>query len=568
MTTTTTTPLELACPLTRDQAAALDAWRRLEPGHRVRVGAGCFIVTEATDDDGATWLRHIERKTIQHRARFAVFAGRPGVHLDKLGADGQLVRDYRTTLTNVSLWTSTGDGSVPLFEADLADGLVYDAQPIPRPEVWELAEPSEIEHLIAVRERRDAEVAALYASYGGEGEPPSEDRMSEYLFGSRRAVPTFTARPAPGRAQLAGQLALDFDAPAAEAELAEPTPRQARRAELDAERAELAAAQERRDAYRARLAARREEAAAVAAAELAKRDARAAGLAAELDAGEFCSGRLRWTTPGQWFAAYRAIIARRCGAPRNAAERHHWAQLIGEAGQTMIGRADLAELAELRADLKTCDVAPYRKATHPRTRAYDLISRRENEIRSQAARAPELALAPEPEPEAEAGPETSHTVYLVACGATKADHAAPARDLYRGDLFKRARRYVEAIGARTVATFKDGAPTWAILSAKHGLLEPETIVSPYDERLPSDWLRRRAWAGRVAQALGVAAGDRVVFLAGRDYRDELWSMLTRAGVACSAPLAGLGIGHQRQRLAELADELDPTPAPLPLFACA
>ena len=318
----------------------------------------------------------------------------------------------------------------------------------------------------------------------------------------------------------AAQLALYFDAPAVAPVEADPV------AWVDMTEAE-------------RVAVRREAAGR-------KADKRAAELAGALAAGDFKTGRLSWSTGAEWFAAYRAIIARRCGAPRNAAKAAHWAGLIGD-GSAVIARASLYELGELRADLQTCDVPAYRRAVHPRTRAYDLISKREQTLRNEAAEA-----APVAAPVAEAG----RTLYLVACSASKSPAPAPARDLYLGDLFARSRRYVEALGA-----------DWAILSARHGLVEPASVVAPYDQRLGTDKRARGAWAARVAAQLGeLGPGDRVVFLAGRAYRDQLGAELAGRGVAVEAPLSGLGIGHQRQRLGELVAEL--APAPLPLFACA
>lgn len=63
------------------------------------------------------------------------------------------------------------------------------------------------------------------------------------------------------------------------------------------------------------------------------------------------------------------------------------------------------------------------------------------------------------------------TIALVGCGKSKLDHAAPARQLYTGSLFVAASRW---------AAECDG---WFILSAKFGLLDPETVVEPYEVRL-------------------------------------------------------------------------------------
>ena len=78
---------------------------------------------------------------------------------------------------------------------------------------------------------------------------------------------------------------------------------------------------------------------------------------------------------------------------------------------------------------------------------------------------------------------------LIPCGGAKLDHAAPARDLYTGGLFRLARRFAEARGP------------WWILSAKHGLVHPDTELEPYNLTLQGhdreDYAR--VWASMVAR---------------------------------------------------------------------
>ena len=61
---------------------------------------------------------------------------------------------------------------------------------------------------------------------------------------------------------------------------------------------------------------------------------------------------------------------------------------------------------------------------------------------------------------------------IVACSKTKLATPAPAKDLYTSPLFKAARAYCERTYDR-----------WFILSALHGLVEPETVIEPYDVTL-------------------------------------------------------------------------------------
>lgn len=115
---------------------------------------------------------------------------------------------------------------------------------------------------------------------------------------------------------------------------------------------------------------------------------------------------------------------------------------------------------------------------------------------------------------------------LVSCVGKKRDTACPAKDLYVSDWFIKAREWAENNGKR-----------WFILSAKHGLLHPDTIIEPYEKTLntmPAEG--RRAWAGHVSSALSALPG-RLVCLAGRKY----WEHIT---VELDIPLEGMGIGQQ------------------------
>lgn len=127
-------------------------------------------------------------------------------------------------------------------------------------------------------------------------------------------------------------------------------------------------------------------------------------------------------------------------------------------------------------------------------------------------------------------------IVLVACCGAKLDHAAPAGEIYRSDLFLKAKAYAEQIGAR-----------WMILSAKHGLVDPATIIAPYDETLNDksadeleDWnsLVRLQLGNDVWNRGGSSAG--FVVLAGAKYRGWLtkWDRV-------EVPMAGMGIGKQK-----------------------
>src|SRR3546814_4987956 len=91
---------------------------------------------------------------------------------------------------------------------------------------------------------------------------------------------------------------------------------------------------------------------------------------------------------------------------------------------------------------------------------------------------------------------------------------------------------------------------WFILSAKHGLIAPETVIARYDETLGAMKAgARRLWGARVIEAMAeqIDAAAPLIVLAGRNYRDPLWPQIERRA---SVPMEGLGICQQ---LAWLSD---------------
>lgn len=132
-------------------------------------------------------------------------------------------------------------------------------------------------------------------------------------------------------------------------------------------------------------------------------------------------------------------------------------------------------------------------------------------------------------------------VYLVACVAAKLDQATEARHLYVSPWFRKARTFVE----------RTGSP-WLILSAKHGLTAPSTVIEPYDVTLGAmGAAARRLWGARVLDELArvVDARAPLIVLAGRNYRDPLWPSIAHRA---TAPMEGMGIGEQLAWLARLA----------------
>ena len=81
-----------------------------------------------------------------------------------------------------------------------------------------------------------------------------------------------------------------------------------------------------------------------------------------------------------------------------------------------------------------------------------------------------------------------------------------------------------------------------MLSAKHGLLEPDDVVAPYDLELgDSSTVYRSAWGEWVAAQLGERvqlAGATVEVHGGVDFAQPLRQPLARRGAALELPLPG------------------------------
>ena len=131
---------------------------------------------------------------------------------------------------------------------------------------------------------------------------------------------------------------------------------------------------------------------------------------------------------------------------------------------------------------------------------------------------------------------TSADLCLVSCVARKLSRSAPAKDLYTSDLFRKTRSLVEARGW-----------TWLILSAKHGIVDPEQVIEPYEKTLKTMAVaERRDWAEECLDALEphLEGVQSVVFLAGATCLEFLAPVLRDRGIEVHDPMAGLPIGKR------------------------
>lgn len=130
---------------------------------------------------------------------------------------------------------------------------------------------------------------------------------------------------------------------------------------------------------------------------------------------------------------------------------------------------------------------------------------------------------------------------VIGCGARKLSHAAPAAALYTGVYF------AECLQTAREMTGDDHRVL--ILSAHYGLVGLADVIEPYDLRMGQPGAVRVAEVRDQAAARGVL-GDTVTALCGSMYAAvlcEVWPDLR-------TPLAGLGIGYQRQKMRELRND--------------
>lgn len=138
-------------------------------------------------------------------------------------------------------------------------------------------------------------------------------------------------------------------------------------------------------------------------------------------------------------------------------------------------------------------------------------------------------------------------VILIGCGKSKLTTPSLAQDLYCGSLFVARRNYAELSGS-----------PWLILSAKHGLIRPTTIIEPYDMTIRTlSEIQVASWALLQVKRLiddwpndTKLRGMLIEIHAGEDYAEPICQVLGAIGVSYSRPVTGLGQGKQLAWYAE------------------
>jgi hypothetical protein len=136
-------------------------------------------------------------------------------------------------------------------------------------------------------------------------------------------------------------------------------------------------------------------------------------------------------------------------------------------------------------------------------------------------------------------------VALISCVSKKLEHAAPARDIYQSPLFKKNMEYCQLKKFDKIY----------ILSAKHHLLELDTVIEPYNETLNTKKSAAiKEWADKVFEQLKEKediSNTEFTFLAGNNYRKFLINRLPNYRV----PMFGMPIGKQLQWLTKNIKEM-------------
>lgn len=124
-------------------------------------------------------------------------------------------------------------------------------------------------------------------------------------------------------------------------------------------------------------------------------------------------------------------------------------------------------------------------------------------------------------------------IVVIPCGAQKLDEPAPAGKLYTSQHFQLVYRAAAKIAA-------DQDARVFILSALHGLIEPSTVLEPYDVKMGDAGSIKPA---KIAEQLAAINATTITTLLPRAYR----LALVRAGAIVTDMYANApGIGYQRR----------------------
>ena len=151
-------------------------------------------------------------------------------------------------------------------------------------------------------------------------------------------------------------------------------------------------------------------------------------------------------------------------------------------------------------------------------------------------------------PVGDVAPACAGITYVIPCGAAKLDHPAPARDLYVGQHFRHALTNVQRLATLDDAEGR-GPARLLILSARHGLIDPDTVLEPYEQRIDAPGAITTAQLTDQARALGIDWGSQVYAVLPKPYLARLDTALRELDVYIQDIYEGAAsIGEQRRVL--------------------
>lgn len=137
-----------------------------------------------------------------------------------------------------------------------------------------------------------------------------------------------------------------------------------------------------------------------------------------------------------------------------------------------------------------------------------------------------------------------NSLILMSCSATKGRAAAPAIDLYQGVMY---------------STFRSNAPKTrpavVILSARHGFIDANRIIEPYEQRMTAERACEMVAELSAFDPIEWPSGVRSILLAGgKNYQKVMWAAIERriklglldANIIIDQTSGG--IGYQRAQL--------------------
>lgn len=148
--------------------------------------------------------------------------------------------------------------------------------------------------------------------------------------------------------------------------------------------------------------------------------------------------------------------------------------------------------------------------------------------------------------------------YVIPCGKEKLDRPATARDLYIGRMFRHALSSAERSAQRDGAMHGCTARV-LVLSGRHGLIELDELLEPYDQRIDAPGAVSVATLAEQATALGIGSRSVVHTLLPRPYFHRLDQALKSLYVYAQDMYEGCRGNGEQRRVNALISQRD-TPA--------